>query len=136
MPYRFEFDAENKVLLGTIEGHVTEQEFEEFFHSATLYAASVKPHSGIADFTGVTRFDVRREKLRAFAFGPPAFRDPRIPRVVVAQDPELFGLARMYQSLAEETRPLLNVVHTMKEAYEVLQLRNPRFEPLAPLETE
>jgi hypothetical protein len=136
MPYHFEFDSKNKVLLGKLEGHVTEQEFEEFYHTVTLYEATTKPHSGIADFTDVTRFDVRKEKLRGFAYAQPAFRDKKRPRVVVAPAPSIYGLARMFQALGEETRPLLTIVHSLDEAYRELQLKTPRFEPLGPIETE
>ena len=136
MPYHFEFDEKNKLLLGRLEGHVTEQEFEEFYNTIPLYAATVKPLAAIADFSEVTRFDVRKEKLRSFAFAAPAIRDPKRPRVVVAPTPSIFGLARMFQALGEETRPLLTIVHTMEEAYKELHLRTPRFEPLGPIETE
>ena len=136
MPHHFEFDANNKVLLGKLEGHVTEQEFEDFYQIIPLYCASVKPASAIADFTGVTRFDVRKEKVRGIAFMPPAFRDPNRPRVVVAPAPSIFGLARMFQALGAETRPLLSVVHTMDEAFKTLQVEKPRFEMLDPIAVE
>jgi hypothetical protein len=136
MPHHFAFDEKNRVLLTTLEGHITEAEFEEFYNIVPLYAARMKPLGGIIDFSGVTRLDVRMEKVRSFAFAPPALRNSNLPRVIVAPDPAVYGLARMFQTLSEQTRPLLYVVHSMKEAYEELRLENARFEPLGPLETE
>jgi hypothetical protein len=136
MPHRFEFDVTNKVLLARLEGHVTEQEFETFYNTIPLYVATIKPLSAIADLSGVTRFDVRKEKIRGFAFAPPAFRNPKQPRVVVAPSPAIFGLARMFQALGEETRPLLTIVHSLEEAYQHLNVHLPRFEILGPIETE
>jgi hypothetical protein len=52
------------------------------------------------------------------------------PRVIVAPEERVFELARMYQILAENTRPALTVVRTMHEAFAELDLQSPHSEPL------
>lgn len=54
----------------------------------------------------------------------------RRPRVVVAPQKHAFGLFRMFQIAGEDTRPLLQVVHTMDEAFAALGVQSPHFEPL------
>jgi hypothetical protein len=39
-------------------------------------------------------------------------------------------MARMFEILGEGTRPNLHVVRTLEEAYKVLDVREPQFEPV------
>jgi hypothetical protein len=56
--------------------------------------------------------------------------DPSRLVVFVASAPHLFGIARMFEMLGAESRPNLHVVRTAEEAYEVLNVRQPQFEPV------
>jgi len=49
----------------------------------------------------------------------------RCHRVIVALQTHVFGLARMFQILVENTRPLLSVVHTLDEAFAGLGVQSP-----------
>ena len=53
-----------------------------------------------------------------------------MPRVIVVPETYAFGLARMYQIVAEQKRPLVTVVRTMDEALTALNITSPHFEPL------
>lgn len=46
----------------------------------------------------------------------------------------IYGLARMFQILTEETQPELRVVRTMEEAYRLLEVSSPEFEPVHDIE--
>jgi hypothetical protein len=50
--------------------------------------------------------------------------------VFVAPTPHIFGMARRFEILGEETRPNWHVVRTLEEAYEVLDVRELQFEPI------
>lgn len=39
----------------------------------------------------------------------------------------IYGLARMFQILTEDTRPELQVVRTMDEAFRLLEVKSPEF---------
>jgi len=44
--------------------------------------------------------------------------------------PHIFGLARIFELEGEATRPNLHVVHTEHEAWAILSVKEPRFEPV------
>ena len=48
----------------------------------------------------------------------------------VAPTPDAFMMAWMFELRGAETRPNLHVVHTLEEAYKVLDVREPQFEPI------
>lgn len=130
MRFFFEFDPVSQVLRAGIEGPVTDQSIKEFYGLAGKYVARVHPRGGLTDFSGVTSFDVSSETIRQLAHQAPALPDPAILRVVIAPSGLAYGLLRMFQTLGASTRPELHVVRTQEEAYKLLRLQAPRFEPL------
>ena len=52
-------------------------------------------------------------------------------RVAVASRDEVYGVSRMFQILRENRGAYLEVVHTLKEAFELLGLQSPRFRNVA-----
>ncbi len=131
MPYRFEFDPVNKILLSRFEGPLTDECSVEFYEAAWKYAAATDANAGIVDFSSVTEFPVSSEILRHLAR-----RESDVPnavgrpRVVVAPQTHAYGLFRMFQITGDQTRPLLQVVRTMDEALAALGVQSSRFEPL------
>ena len=54
------------------------------------------------------------------------------PRILVAPQIHAFGLIRKFQTLGESTRrPMLQVAHSMDEAFKLLGVPSQHFEPLA-----
>jgi len=131
MPYHFDFDSANRIIRCQFEGQVTDEEFKEYYREAPKYVALTSPLAGIADFSEVSAFEVTPETLRELARSTPIMPDPILPRFVVAPSPLIFGFARMFQILGEETRPNLHVVKTSDEAFEMLGAEKPKFEPIA-----
>jgi hypothetical protein len=130
VPYHFEFDATNQILRCRFEGCVTEKTLREFFSLVGEYIAQTDPRAAVTDLSAVTSFEISPQTIRELAKAAPALRNPSRPRCVVAPSPEIFGMVRMFEIEAEVTRPNLHVVHTLDEAWAILDVRAPQFEPL------
>jgi hypothetical protein len=130
MPYRFEFDFANNIFHCHFEGRMGDHELKEYYRAIAEHAARVSPRATVADFSAIGVFDVSPDTIRELAKLPPAIPHPERPRVIVAPHPQIFGMARMFELLGEVTRPNLHVVRTHAEAWAILGIREPRFEPL------
>ena len=130
MPYRIVYDPTNRILRARFEGRVTDDELKEVYRLGQAQAARIDPRAGITDFSDVTTLAFSSETIHELAASTPIMRDPRRPVVFVAPTPHIFGMARMFEMLGAETRPNLHVVRTLEEAYELLGVREPQFEPI------
>jgi hypothetical protein len=132
MPYHFEFDRANNVLLIRVAGSLTDEALVECYEAIRKYATQTDAGAGIFDFSSVTEFPVSTELIRRLARREPAMPHATSrPRILVAPQAQAFGLIRMFQILGETTRPMLQVAHNMDEALNLLGISSPRFEPLA-----
>jgi hypothetical protein len=59
----------------------------------------------------------------------PALADARNLSFIVAPQIHVFGLCRMFQILEEGKLPLLQIVHTLDEAFVAMGIKPPHFEP-------
>jgi hypothetical protein len=125
-----EFDAKNNILRATLEGSMTGAILLDLYARASEYAASHPPCRGILDFSRVTDFEVSSDAIRQVAAAPPALPAGYM-RVLVIPQIFIYGLARMFQILGEKTRPELQVVRTMDEAYCLLGVEFPDFRPVS-----
>jgi hypothetical protein len=125
--YHFEFDAANRVLLGRFEGAVTDELIKDFYSVSKGYVERMDPRAAVTDFLPVTSFDVAPETIRHLASLPPVVSDPNRPRFIVADTPQIFGLARMFGLQGQDTRPNLHVVRTMKEVCVILGVPELKF---------
>jgi hypothetical protein len=124
-----DFDAKNNVLRASLEGRMTGALLLELYAGATKYIESHPPCRGILDFSGVTEFEVSSEAIKKVAASPPALPAGYM-RVLVIPQIFIYGLARMFQILGEKSRPELQVVRTMDEAYHLLGIEFPDFRPV------
>jgi hypothetical protein len=132
MALRVEFDPSNKILLLRFDGALTDESIEDFYRVIRQHWTAADARMGIVDFSTVTDFALSSNLLRQLAKQEPCVPDPTgRPRVIVAPQTHVFGLARMFQIMGETTRPLLHVVHTLDEAFAKLGVQSPRFELLA-----
>ncbi len=130
--HRFEFDPVNSVLLARLQGRLTESLLSEYSAAIRKYAVQTDARAGIFDFSFITDVNVSSDFIRDLARGAPSFPDAmRRPRIIVAPEKHVFGLSRMFQIMGEDTRPLLQVVHTMEEAFRELNIKAAHFQPLA-----
>jgi len=94
------------------------------------FTASHPPCRGIWDLSHVTDFTVSGAGIPELAARPSIIAAGYV-RVIVAPLDLLFGMARMFQLLSDDTRPELQVVRTMDEAYRLLSVETPEFSPVS-----
>ena len=130
VPYRFEFDGVIAILRVNYQGEVTDSSLTACYKATAVVAQRSNPRAIILDLSGCTRFEISPSTIRQLANRPPLVRDPLIPRIIVAPTTFAYGMARMFQMLIEETRPVVHVVHSLPEAHEVLGAIGAAYEPL------
>jgi hypothetical protein len=129
MPFHFEFDSEQKILLLAYEGDVQGEDIGKANREMAKHVARLKPAAGIADLSAVKTFDVPSEALRTAAAQPSPYPD-ETTRYIIAPTDYLFGMSRMYQILANRPQEKLRVVRKRKDALAALGVREPKFERL------
>jgi len=129
MPYHFEFDSEHRILLLAYEGDVQGGEIGNANQDMAQHVARLKPSCGIADLSRVKTLDVPADTLRTAARQPAPYPE-QTPRFIVAPTDYLFGMARMYEIMANRRHEKLRVVRSRKEALAALGVREPKFERL------
>ena len=131
MPFRFEFDPVNKILLARFEGQLTNESAEAYHDALGKNWRATDARAGIWDLTGVVDFAVAADFLRNLAKRKPV--TPGLtdhPRYIVVPATAGYGLMRMFQIAGELARPLLHVVRTVDEALTALGAQSTHFEPL------
>jgi hypothetical protein len=129
MRARLEFDGTHGLLLLRAEGQFTEESVRSNQASIRRYSTATGARAAIFDLSGVTEFVLSKKFIQSLAREAPSMA-ASCPLVIVAPSTHGFGLSRMFQSLGDQTRPLLQVVRTMDEALSVLGVPSPHFEPL------
>jgi hypothetical protein len=129
LAYCFEFDSSTGILRCRLAGDVTDESLQECYEVAGKYAARTNPGVGIMDFSNVASFNVSSQTVRDLASRTPRMPGSR-PRVLVAPSTQIYGLARMFQEIGSEARPEVHVVRSLDEAYTLLGVREPQFEPV------
>lgn len=89
----------------------------------------IHPVISIADFSPVMSADISSDAVRQLAAAPPL--PTAAVRILVSPKDSVYGMARMFQILGEQTRPNFHIVRTMDEAYSLLQVKAPEFSPLS-----
>jgi len=130
MSFVLEFDAKDNILRITPRGCLTDAILADVYATVTSYVASHPPCRGILDLSEVTQFEVSSNAIRRLARISPAFPAGYM-RVLVAPKGHVYGMARMFQILTEETRPDLHIVRTIDEAHALLRVESPEFTPVS-----
>jgi hypothetical protein len=129
--FHFDFDPENGIFRSRFEGHINDDEIRRHYKLSEGYIARLDPLGGILDMSAVSGFDITLlTTVRELAHAQPVFADPRIPRVLIAPAPSVFGLARLFQREGENKRPNLHVVRSEEEALAILGIENASFTPI------
>jgi hypothetical protein len=130
MPYYFEFDSVDRILRCRFEGKITDADLKEYYRAVGKYVKLTNACAGVLDMSAVTSLEVSPDTIRELANLPPALSDSSRPRCIIASSPKIFGMARMFELQGQHTRPNLHVVRTQKEAWAILGVSNPEFEPI------
>ena len=126
MPYHFEFDAEHKLFLTVVSGDFTDAELLSVNEGIRERVEVLHPVAGIGDFTHLTAFNASTANVAVVARGKSPYAG-QMPRFLVAPQDHVFGLARMYQLIADPARPGLQVVRSREEAFSILGVVDPKF---------
>ena len=119
MPFTVAVDKRRKLVSITFSGVVDQA---ELLAPPAIFSAHPDfdpSFSEIVDFSQVTEADFPVALVQRMAQKPSIYGSTS-RHAVVAPIAHIFGLGRMFQVLAEETRPNLAVVRTVEEAYEFL----------------
>lgn len=135
MAFKFEFDATHRIFRARFYGPVNDASLSQFYATAPAYVLQLSPRVGLTDFSEVTLFLVSAAEIRSIAAQPPITQAPNFIRIIVAPAPHIFGLSRMFQIFGEATRPGMAVVHSLKEALQLLEITHANFEPIDPGQT-
>jgi hypothetical protein len=123
MDYRIDLDPKHQVLRATITAAVLTHELaEDCYRSVALIASRGGPYAAIFDLSGVTSATVSANNVRSRALSLPAVPGDRI-RVLVAKEPVVFGVSRMFELSRDSMSGLLQVVHSLEEAYQIVGVR-------------
>jgi len=121
------FDRQNRVLLFTVSGVFASEDLEELDRIGIEFLARRGKLRCIVDFTDVEAFAVPESRLAQRAQQPPI-----IPELVMVASRLSGGeggrVFKRYQREAGQKEAALAA--TLEEAYALLGLRNPRFEPV------
>lgn len=129
MSVEYEIDAAQKVVVVRFTSEMTDADLIGI-GTATKSHPSFDPcFSEIVDFSAVTGKSISTFALQTVARRPSIYNQAS-KHVVIAPQSHVFGLSRMFQTFAEQSRPNMVVVKTMDEACECLGLKrrpgNPR----------
>ena len=119
--YALDLDPMHRVLRITVTTALTDESCTEIYQTVARVASKGGPYATIADLSQVVDFPVSCDTVRALAATAPAVPGGRA-RVIVASQPALYGLARMFQLSRDSMAGQLQVVQSMDEAYKLLEV--------------
>jgi len=131
MPYAFEFDSGSRILRGRLDGRVTDADLKNYCRDFTSRISLSEPLAGITDLAEVSSFEVSRQTILDLAALQPVIVGHEPLRIIIATAPHVFGVARMFELEGRSAHPNVHVVHTRQEAYGILGVAEPQFEPCA-----
>lgn len=117
----YTIDTNQKVVIVTFTGEINDADLTKVSRETKARPLFDPSFSEIVDFSAVTGGKVSIFALQALARRTSIYRETS-KHVVIAPQPSVYGLTRMYQVYAEGTRPNSVVVHTMDEARACLGL--------------
>jgi len=118
----YTFDTSQKVVIVTFGGEIGDTDLTNIGPATKSHPLFDPSFSEIVDFSGVTGGKVSTAALQALARHESIY-DRASKHVVIAPQPHVFGLSRMFQVYAEATRPNTVVVHSLDEARACLGLQ-------------
>lgn len=125
--YQIDRDPVHSVIRLTVTAETVTMELaEEIYTRLVRLSSNDGPYAAIYDLTMVRDTTIPVDLVRGFAQRPPSVPTGR-PHVVVGEAPAIFGLARVFQMCREFRHGEFEVVHTLEEAYEIVEARTEDF---------
>jgi hypothetical protein len=119
VPVRDQFDADQNVLLVTIDGHVQDEDLLKYARIAAGNAAMPPDHDVLVDMRGTESLgDVQAQTLRQVAnLFTRTDAAPEQSRVALVAPHDVgYGLSRMYQAFRSDSPIEVRVFREMREA--------------------
>lgn len=118
----YTIDAVQKVVIVRFAGEMTDADLIGIGTDTKSHPLFDPSFSEIVDFSAVTGRSVSTFALQAVARRASIYNRAS-KHIVIAPQPHVFGLSRMFQTFAEQSRPNMVIVKTMDEARECLGLK-------------
>jgi hypothetical protein len=122
MDYVIDLDPTHRVLRATVTGTFTDEGCTDLYRTIERLASQDGPCAGIMDLSQAADFPISPKTIRSLAATNPAIPAGR-PRIIVASEPVMYGLARMFELCRDSMGGELQVVRSPEEAYEKLGVR-------------
>ena len=120
MHFEVDLDPTHSVIrLTVIEEVVSLECAEACYKFLSQISSSGGPYAAIFDLSAARATTITTQMVRNFASRTPSIPTGR-PQVVVGKTPVIYGLARLFQACEERSGSQYDVVHTLKEAYEIV----------------
>jgi hypothetical protein len=116
-----DLDPKHRVLRITVTTTLTDEALNEVYRTIARLASRGGPYAAIIDFSEVVAYPLSTNTIRSLAATAPAVPAGR-PRVIVAPQSALYGLARMFELHRDSMGGQLQVLHSMDEAYDLLKV--------------
>jgi hypothetical protein len=121
MPAILKINPQKKVVYSTFFGVVTDQEFLEHRQTIMSHPDFRSHYDEIVDLTMVTDFQVSPAGMQELA-GKESLFQLTSKHAIIAPKDFSFEKAEQFKRLADASRPMLKVVRSAAEAYEILGL--------------
>lgn len=136
MPFRFEFDVANKILLMRFEGPLTKESALELYQQIRKHSIATDASAGIWDFSATTEIALSGGFMRRMVDLEPAMPDgAKRPRVVIPPPMAALSMLRALELVVQITRPRFKIVHSMEEAFATLGVQAPHFETVTVIDS-
>jgi len=122
MEFVVDLDPKHRVLRITVTAALTDESARNIYRAVAQLALQGGPYAVITDFSQVVDFPLSAETIRSLAASALPIPLGDRPNVMVARQPALFGLARMFEMHRESMGVELEVVHSIDEAYDLLNV--------------
>ena len=123
---RAQSNQKPKTMMIQVEGKLTDESLVTLYQTSRGFPAATFT---IVDLSAVTGSAVSCDFVRKFANQKTAIADVDTVLFIVAPQPYVYGLCRMFQTLREGNSPLLVIVHGLDEALAAMGIEPPHFEP-------
>ncbi len=130
MGYTLYFDRKLKILLARIAPSLTQEVLVDMSAEVRRLVAERGACPAIVDFSGVTDVRLSSEFMVQHGRRPAVLKGQR--RVLVAPSDAVYGICRMFGTYQLGTGDTPVIVRTMQEAYGLLGIVEPDFQPLEP----
>ena len=122
MEFVVDLDPMHLVLRITVTVVLTDKAAKDIYQAVACLALRGGPYAVITDLSQVVDFPLTADTVRALAATALPIPLGDRPSVMVARQPALFGLARMFEMHRESMGVQLEVVHSIDEAYDLLKV--------------